>query len=44
MSVSPDLYEQVFRTPYYFDPFAPELLARWRLQPGVGYQPLVAND
>jgi len=42
--VKKDLYEQVFRTPYYFDPFAPESLAGWRLQPGVGYQPLVAND
>ncbi len=41
-----DLYEQVFRTPYYiiFDPFAPESLAGWRLQPGVGYQPIVPNE
>lgn len=41
-----DLYERVFRTPYYFifDPFAPESLAGWRLDFGNGYQPLVANE
>ncbi|WAS06185.1 Uma2 family endonuclease [Gloeomargaritales cyanobacterium VI4D9] len=42
-----DLYEQVFRTPYYFvcDPFAPlESLAGWRLDSSEGYQPLVANE
>ncbi|WP_439637775.1 Uma2 family endonuclease [Gloeomargarita lithophora] len=41
-----DLYEQVFRTPYYFiyDPFAPKSLAGWRLDLDAGYQPLVANE
>ncbi len=41
-----DLYERVFRTPYYFiyDPFAPESLAGWRLDLSEGYQPIVPNE
>lgn len=39
------LYERVFKTPDYFifDPFDPQSLQGWRLQPGQGYQPLQPN-
>ncbi|MBZ8180375.1 Uma2 family endonuclease [Oscillatoria salina] len=41
-----DIYEQVFRTPNYFiyDPFDPDSLQGWHLDPGNGYQELQPNE
>jgi Uma2 family endonuclease len=45
-SVKKTLYERTFRTPDYFifDPFDPNSLQGWHLEPGRGYQPLQPND
>ena len=44
--IKKDIYERVFRTPDYFifDPFDPNSLEGWRLNPGLGYEPLVRNQ
>jgi Uma2 family endonuclease len=44
--VKKDIYERIFRTPDYFifDPFDPNSLQGWRLNPGLRYEPLVANE
>jgi Uma2 family endonuclease len=44
--VKKTLYERTFRTPDYFifDPFEPNSLQGWQLEPGRGYQPLQPND
>ena len=44
--IKKDIYERVFRTPDYFifDPFDPNSLQGWRLNPGLGYEPLVRNE
>jgi Uma2 family endonuclease len=44
--VKKSLYEQTFRTPDYFvfDPFDPDSLQGWTLDPRHGYQPLSPNS
>ena len=45
-TIKKDLYERTFRTRYYFiyDPFDPNSLQGWELDPAQIYQPITPND